>query len=286
MQDKNIIITNEEKLEAIKKKIIADGPEKLQVVSDFDKTLTQSFVNGQKIVSFTSVLRDENFLTPEYSKKAHKLFNIYQPLEMDINIPLDEKKKLMHEWWSKHYALMIKYKLSVNDLRKVAKSKRLLLRKGVFGLFDFLYSHHMPLIILSASGIGKEAITFYFENHYKLQKNILLVSNEFIWDDNGIMIGYKEPIIHSFDKDYSSVKKFSFYENLKHRKNIILLGDIINDVHMAYGFAYDNIIKIGFLNENEKGQLDKFKKAFDVIILNDGPMDYVNILLKELVVIN
>jgi 5'-nucleotidase len=284
MQNKNIIITNKKKLEAIKKKIIADGPEKLQVVSDFDKTLTQGFISGSKDASFISILRDEKILNPDYEIKAGEIFNKYYPLEIDLNIPPDKKRKLMHEWWTKHYELLIESKLRLDDLCRAAKSKKLILREGTLEFFDFLYLRHIPMIILSASGLGIEAISFYFEHRYRLHKNIFIVSNEFIWDENGIMTGYKEPIIHSFDKDYSSVKKFPFFKVIKNRKNVILLGDIINDANMINGFEYNNIIKIGFLNE-DNSRLDEFKKAFDVTILNDGSMDYLNILLKELVVV-
>jgi hypothetical protein len=71
----------------------------------------------------------------------------------------------------------------------------------------------------SHNGQNYIAYTFYLENHKRLNKNIFIVSNEFIWNKNGVMIGYKEPIIHSCDKDYSSVKKFPFYKY--HNSNII-----------------------------------------------------------------
>ena len=73
---------------------------------------------------------------------------------------------------------------------------------------------------------------------------------------------------------------------------------------MVEGFDYDNIIKIGFLNEGVKADLEKFKNSydvlvlhdgsidcilksfanvFDVVILEDGPMDFINGLMRELV---
>jgi hypothetical protein len=61
------------------------------------------------------------------------------------------------------------------------------------------------------------------------------------------------------------------------------LGDGVNDIDMIEGFDYDNLIKIGFLNENVEENLPEVKKNFDVIILNDGNMDFVNNLLKEIV---
>ena len=47
--------------------------------------------------------------------------------------------------------------------------------------------------------------------------------------------------------------------------------------------TYDNLLKIGFLNENVEENLEYYKKAYDIIILNDSSMDYVNDLLKEII---
>ena len=48
-------------------------------------------------------------------------------------------------------------------------------------------------------------------------------------------------------------------------------------------FYYKNLIKIGFLNEEIDKLKDIYKKSFDAVILNDGSMDYVNKLLKEII---
>jgi len=40
--------------------------------------------------------------------------------------------------------------------------------------------------------------------------------------------------------------------------------------------------KIGFLNENQAGNLEEFKKNFDVIILDDGSMDFVLDFCREI----
>ena len=50
---------------------------------------------------------------------------------------------------------------------------------------------------------------------------------------------------------------------------------------MVEGFAYDNLLKIGFLNSNIENNLDEYKKHYDVIITNDSSMDFVYDLLKE-----
>lgn len=280
----NIIITNHDKLEQNKEKIRLDGVEKLQIVSDFDKTLTSCFVNGKKIVSLISILRDEHYLTPDYSEKAQALYNKYHPLENDPAISLEEKKKLMREWWTAHYDLLIKSGLHKKDLAKAAQSENLKLRSGADDFFDFLHSHNIPLLILSAAGLGAETISLYLERNSKLYENVHIISNAFIFNEDGLVVGVKEPIVHTFNKDYTAVKQYPVFEKLKERKNIILLGDSLGDADMMEGFDYGAIIKIGFLNENTDNfqVLQSYKEIFDAVILNDGPMDFVNELMKSL----
>ncbi|MDP1833662.1 MAG: HAD-IB family phosphatase, partial [Candidatus Moranbacteria bacterium] len=242
---------------------------------DFDKTLTSCFVNGEKIVSLISILRDEKYLTPDYPEKAQALYDKYHPLETDPKIPLEEKKTLMHSWWSEHYELLVKSGLAKNDLARVAQSEKISLRPGAVEFMDFLRKNGIPLVILSAAGLGFEMIQMYLEKHGVSYDNIHIVSNVLKWDENGKAVGVQEPIIHTFNKNYETVKKLEFFSEVKARKNIVLLGDGEGDAAMIEGFEYDNIIKIGFLNEGVTVDLEKFKDSYDVLVLNDGPMDYV-----------
>jgi 5'-nucleotidase len=306
MSFKNVVITNKEKLAALKKRIALGGAEKLHVVSDFDKTLTSCFVNGTKIPSLISILRDEKYLTPDYPEKAQALYEKYHPLEIDPTVPMVEKQAAMHRWWSEHYALLVKSGLTRNDLAQVAQSKNISFRPGAVELLDFLHKQAIPLVILSAAGLGFETIQMYLGNHEAMHENIHIVSNVLKWDEGGKAIGVNEPIIHTFNKNYSTVKELGFFDAIKERKNIILLGDGEGDAAMVEGFDYDNIIKIGFLNEGVSVDLEKFKNSydvlvlndssmdfvlksftnlFDVVILNDAPMDFVNFLMRELVLV-
>ena len=52
---------------------------------------------------------------------------------------------------------------------------------------------------------------------------------------------------------------------------------------MITGFDYDNLIKIGFLNEKVDENIEKYKENFDIILLNDTNINYVNELVKEIV---
>ena len=88
-----------------------------------------------------------------------------------------------------------------------------------------LKNNNIPLLILSASGIGYESIYYCLEHENMLYDNISIISNAFDRDKEGKAIAAKQPIIHSCNKDETIVHKLPIYEKIKDRKNILLLGD-------------------------------------------------------------
>jgi 5'-nucleotidase len=281
--EENITISNPEKLKKTKKLISQGGAEKFFVLSDFDRTLTTAFQNGKNIPSLLSILRDGNYLTPDYAEKAHSLYNKYHPIEIDLKIDKEEKKNKMHEWWSTHFDLLLKSGLNKKDLEKVVNSGKAKFRNGFSEFAYFLNKNDIPLLIISSSGLGGDATVMYLEKAGKLYKNIYIISNSYEWDESGKAIAIKQPIIHVMNKDGSIIKSLPIFNSIKNRKNILLLGDSLDDIDMLNGLDYENLIKISFLNENIESSLDKYKLYYDIIALNDSSMFFVNDLLKELI---
>lgn len=81
--------------------------------------------------------------------------------------------------------------------------------------------------------------------------------------------------------DETVIKDYPIYKTVKNRRNVLLLGDSLGDIGMITGFDYENIINIGFLNDEIENNLDQYKDNFDVVILNDSAMHYINKLLKN-----
>jgi 5'-nucleotidase len=279
----NIIIVDNERLESLKNEISEDGILKFYVISDFDRTLTKLFVNGEKIHSLISILRNGDYLVPEYGEQAKALFNQYHPIEIDPKIPLIEKKKITEEWWKRHFEVLIKFGLNKKHIEKIIDSGKIKLREGGLEFLDFLYQNQIPLLIISSSGLGNEAISQVLKKEGKLYSNIYIISNFLEWDEKGNFIGAKEPIIHSMNKNGSLIKKLPIFKIIKNKRNLLLLGDNIEDCQMIDGLDYKNVIKIGFLNEEIDKNLNVYKNNFDVLILNDGDMNYLNNLLREIV---
>ena len=51
---------------------------------------------------------------------------------------------------------------------------------------------------------------------------------------------------------------------------------------MIKQFKYNNLLKIGFLNKNINERIKAYKKVYDILILNDGSMKFINNFLKEI----
>ncbi len=278
---KDIIIPNSEELERTKQLILNQRKENIHIVTDFDRTLTKVFVNGKKVLSLAAILREGGYLTEDYRKKAFALFHEYHPIEISQELSLEEKKRAMQEWWTAHFDLLIKSGLNRRDLEKVIQDKRVKLRAGALDLIDLLHEKEIPLVIISADGLG-DAIPMLFKREGRLYENVHIITNFYIWDKSGNAIGVKKPIIHSMNKDETSIKEYPFYNTIKNRRNVILLGDSPEDVNMVHGFNYRNIIKVGFLNDKAEENLELYKKIFDIVLLNDASMHYINELLKEI----
>jgi 5'-nucleotidase len=279
----NIIIPNPEKLKKVEDLFAEDGAGRLLVLADFDKTLTTAYINGNSIVSLISILRDGNYLTSDYADKAHMLYNKYHPIEIDSKISLDEKKKLMFEWWSAHFDLLIKSGLNKQDIKRAVDSGKIRLRNGFKKFAEILHPRNVPLVILSASGMGTEAISICLEKEGLLHDNIYIISNSFEWDKNGKAVRVKQPIIHTFNKSAIAIKNSPFFEKIREKMNVLLLGDTVDDANMAQGFDHNNLIKVGFLNENPENNIEIYKKAYDILILDDGSLEYINEFLGKII---
>ncbi|OIO45286.1 MAG: hypothetical protein AUJ25_02320 [Parcubacteria group bacterium CG1_02_37_13] len=309
------IISNKNNLASFKKTLAKEGTGKFLVAADFDRTFTEGWMGqgatacpltgslgeacdqrsrravkncpgtlsipGKRAPSLISILRDEpGYLTPDYAQKAKALADKYHPIELDLTIPKKEKLKAMDQWWTKAFELLIVSGFEKKDLEKAVMSKCLKIRRRVKEFLLFLKKNDVPLIFISASGLGVESIKIFLEKRGLYSQNIKIVSNNFIWNEQGKAIAYKEPIVHTLNKGGVDLKHFGITEKILKRKNVLLVGDSIDDIDMAKPFEPKNLLKIGFLDFDIQERLSVYKSVFDVILLNNSPFDFINKLLN------
>ncbi|MCX6746431.1 MAG: haloacid dehalogenase-like hydrolase [Candidatus Parcubacteria bacterium] len=277
----DILITDQERLDFLLKKYKEQGKDNINVLSDFDRTLTKAIVEGQKAPTVIAQIRQSEYLTSDYVPKAHELYDKYHAIEIDPKVSKKEKIAKMHEWWQKHFTLLVSSGLNKKVMDEIVSKRTLKFRPGALDFIDSLQENNIPLVIMSA-GPG-DMISQYLKQENRLDNNIHIIANFFEFDKDGKVIKVKEPIIHSLNKKEILVKDYPAFKDVKEKKNVILLGDGVDDIDMIEGFAYDNLIKVGFLNENVDENLPEFKKNFDVIILNDGDMEFVNNILRKII---
>lgn len=77
-----------------------------------------------------------------------------------------------------------------------------------------------------------------------------VISNFLKYDDEGKILGFKNDMIHVYNKTEITLQKSSYYNLIKNRTNVILMGDSIGDAAMCEGVPETgNVLKIGFLYE-------------------------------------
>ncbi|PPD98865.1 hypothetical protein GOBAR_DD04133 [Gossypium barbadense] len=443
-----------------------------QVIADFDATLTRYWVNGLRGQSSHGLLKQGN---PEYDAKRQALFEYYHPLEFSPAIPLEEKTKLMEEWWGKTHGLLIEGGLTYDAIKSSVANSNIAFRDGVVELFELLEAHNnlvsepavigdektltakleafmeqmatrqqaleeqgssggtkrnsdsqhggcmvpryskmefstydgvedplgwlkrckknfgnqrtneedkvglasfhllgeaqlwidqmekeeenldwghfkecchtidlkprqqvnlftarlieelridiemqqpenlgvamnmartferkqnekdVPVLIFSA-GLADIIEEVLRQKVHRYFKNIKIISNQMVFDDSGRLVSFKGKLIHSLNKNEHALdmatplhdqtggidSAVADNASVKQRTNVLLLGDHTGDLGMSDGLNYENRISVGFLNDNIEKNLESYRKAFDIVYLNDRPMWGVVDLAAEL----
>lgn len=56
-------------------------------------------------------------------------------------------------------------------------------------------------------------------------------------------------MIHVYNKNENAIHSSDYFDNIRHRENLLLLGDSLGDLRMAEGAGdLECMLKIGFLN--------------------------------------
>ncbi|CAK8572931.1 unnamed protein product [Lathyrus sativus] len=268
------------------------GPQKLQVIADFDATLTKFWVNGTRGQSSHGLLQQDN---PEYNAKRQQLYEYYHPLEFSPTLELEEKRKLMEEWWGRTHGLLMEGGLTYESIKQSVANGNIAFREGVSELFEFLEEQDIPVLIFSAglADIIEEVLRQKLNRSFK---NVKIVSNRMVFNADGQLVSFKGKLIHSLNKNEHALdmaapvhEHFGDIDSptddndlLKKRTNVLLLGDHTGDLGMSDGLNYDTRISVGFLNHNVENSLSIYKEAFDVVLVNDAPMWEVIKLVSQM----
>jgi 5'-nucleotidase len=205
-------------------------------------------------------------------------------MEVDPSIPQSEKMSIMQTWWSKSLQLIAEANFNRKNWPEIVKSSspETLLRDGAVDLLNTANEHGIPTLILSA-GLGDVLVEILEQNQLKLSDNLHVISNFLEFDELGNPKRYQGKIIHGLNKNEQVIKETKYYQRVKQRPNVLLLGDSIGDLGMQTGLDPELVLTIGLLNTRIDEWVDEYSKLFDVVLLGDSPLDFVNGLLKDII---
>eukprot|EP00794_Sanderia_malayensis_P017512 gene17512-19262_t len=262
--------------------LVEDGKNKLQVLSDFDMTISKYLVGGERGDTSHGAIEKATCMPADFRMKALELKSKYAPLEHSLELSYQEKSDLMVEWWSGIHALMLEAGFERRWIPGVVSEATICLRDGADEFFEILKEDRIPLYIVSA-GVGdiiEEAIT----KESTLYENTKIISNFMDFNETGHLIGFKGELLHSYNKKEIVNHASAYFDESSDRTNLMLIGDTLGDPTMSDGMKHlSTVLKIGFLNYDSDAALDAYEQVYDIVIVNDHTMDVINVFIQELV---
>ncbi|CEG75528.1 Putative Pyrimidine 5'-nucleotidase (UMPH-1) [Rhizopus microsporus] len=265
--------------------ILQDGPSQLHFISDFDMTMSRHWIRNkvtdalERNSSSHGIPARYDKMTPEYKQETARIYNKYYPIEINQNMTHDEKVPYMIQWWTEAHESIIKQRISKKDIEAMTEQVKLELRPGVDQVLTECQKASIPFLVFSA-GIGNiievilKRVDLYFDNMH-------IVSNMMIFDEQDICIGFKDPLIHVFNKSEFQLETSPYHKLIEQRTNVILMGDSLGDLQMSQGVDHTICLTIGFLNHDFNSLRDSYLNAFDIVIEGDANMQPVIELLQS-----
>ncbi|XP_032806955.1 cytosolic 5'-nucleotidase 3-like isoform X1 [Petromyzon marinus] len=261
--------------------LISGGPKKLQVITDFDMTLTRFSNNGKRCSTCHNAIESCNLMTEEIKKQMAALKSKFYPIEINPNLSAEEKIPFMVNWWSKSHDLMVDMQIRKEQLAKVVQESDIQLRDGHTRFFEALHQLDVSVFIFSA-GVG-DILEHVLNNAGAMRPNVHIVSNYMDFNEEGVLQGFKGELIHTYNKNEGARSNAGYFERQRDCTNVILMGDSMGDVRMADGVPHvENKLTIGFLNDKVEESLEKYMDLYDVVLVRDETLDLVNSILEEL----
>ncbi|XP_014469233.1 PREDICTED: 7-methylguanosine phosphate-specific 5'-nucleotidase [Dinoponera quadriceps] len=250
--------------------ILQGGANNLQIVTDFDLTLTKQHINGTHSLSSFGMFRKSKQLPVKYLEEAKSLYAKYRPMEIDPNLSLNDKVNAMHEWMTTAQSLLKGIEFDSHEIEELAQSWGGILRDGTEEIFEKLHNAQVPVVVFSA-GLGDmvEAVLRY---HNALYDNVKVISNFLKYNGNHLDGFKSDLLIHAYNKNECALEK-DYVNMLGEKQNVLLMGDTTGDADMV-GKMEDSktVLKIGFLYEHVDDSLHMFMDKFDIVLVDDQTM--------------
>ncbi|KAI6230455.1 5'-nucleotidase [Aphelenchoides fujianensis] len=256
--------------------LIAGGFDKLMVISDFDYTITRyADENGERTWTTHAIFENcARHLSVELQQKFEALKTKFLAIEFDPHMTIEEKTPYMEQWWRESHQYIVENKFKRTLVEEAVYESRVQLRDGAADFLKTVCEKSVPLVCFSA-GIGNLIEIFLKWKLGVVPPNLHIISNQMLWDEEGVCSGFTLPLIHTFNKNASVVgQERPFFHSIRSRPYVLLLGDSMGDIHMDVGVEEEGeALRVGYLNFNIENLYDKYYESYDIVLLEDSTFD-------------
>jgi len=271
---------------AVLKKLIESGAKKLQIITDFDHTLSKSKKTCGTDNCTTYRIFDcvANGVDPRLQAALRELSAKYYPIEMDPNLSVEEKLPHMLYWWTAAHDLISRAGFGKAILARYVEQAKVELRDGVLEFLRLCEQEGIPVVIFSA-GIGDIIELILRQQYGCVPKNVHIISNMMQYNESDTIVGFLPPLIHTFNKNRTVIQgERPFFLQLKDRPNVLLMGDTLGDLNMDVGVVNEGaIVKIGFLNHHIEKSLQTYLAGYNIVLTDDQTFDVPLGILKSVI---
>jgi len=263
------------------KQICSGNHEKLQVITDFDYTLTKSHLDGARCTTCHGVIENYSRMPPLFREKQKQMFEKYYPIEIDPHLTVEEKLPHMLQWYDQGHELLLKCDMLKKDFALMVQENPTEFREGTSQLLNDLNQKNVPVLVFSA-GVG-DIIDEALKIAGLMKDNVKVISNYMEFDEHEKLVRFSSQLIHMFNKNEGAVRHSSYFQDLSHRHNVILMGDSLGDLHMAHGVEPPStVLTIGFLNDKIEERLEKYKEGYDIVLIDDQTMQVPHAIMNKI----
>ncbi|OQR72572.1 cytosolic 5'-nucleotidase III-like [Tropilaelaps mercedesae] len=261
-------------------KLAADGSSRLQLLTDFDRTLSRTHYNGKPVLTSYCVYDDHNFVTPEHHRLATKLREKYYPIEISPKLTAEEKMPHMIQWFAESFDIILKAKINIRDMPAIVRRADLHLRCDTVKLCKLLAAEDVPILVFSA-GLG-DVVRLSLQQQGALLPNVTVLSNFIEYDKQGVPLKFSDQLLHIYNKNAQFPPAVEYFasDRIRARSNAVLMGDSLGDCSMADGApgislppnGNSAVLRIGFLDHDVEQRLESYVKNFDIVLVDDQTM--------------
>uniref|UniRef100_A0A8C7Y570 5'-nucleotidase n=1 Tax=Oryzias sinensis TaxID=183150 RepID=A0A8C7Y570_9TELE len=280
LSNPSVCMKDPQRVQDILHSMVKAGSNTLQVISDFDMTLTRFSHNGKRCPTCHNILDNSKVISADCKQQLDHLLHTYYPIEIDSSRSVEEKLPLMVEWWTKAHDLLVEQKIRKDLLAEAVSESEVMLREGFQLFFDHLHEHSIPLLIFSA-GIG-DILEEVIRQAGVFHSNVNVFSNYMDFDESGVLRAFKGELIHIYNKREGALLNTGHFQELRTRPNVLLMGDSLGDLSMADGVQdMENILKIGFLNDKVEERKRSYLDSYDIVLIKDETLEVPNAVLIQ-----